>query len=227
MESKRWILPERKNYEVAYELAYKLAAEQLAKIDDIKEQCRKSGAEYRPTGSRKVIAIQYLNQSYLISLPDVEISLVDSAEAVPMRDKVLILHYFISAKDTPPADKLITFRELPEGKGKVYSPTFDQRTIRPILRYFGQAPHLLVEAGQKLGGRKVDYGDVSLTISAFSRVPITIILWRGDEEFAPQGNVVFDASISDYLHTEDITVLCETITWRLVRYLAEIKGPSL
>lgn len=224
MESKRWILPERKNYEVAYELAYKLAAEQLAKIDDIAEQCRKSGAEYRPIGSRKVIAIQYLNQSYLISLPDAEISLVDSTEAVPMRDRVLILHYFISAEGTALANKLITFRELPEGR--VYSPTFDQRTIRPILRYFGQAPHLLVEAGQKLGGHKADYGDVSLTISAFSRVPITIVLWRGDEEFTPQGNVVFDASISDYLHTEDIIVLCETITWRLVRYLAEIKGPS-
>jgi len=76
-----------------------------------------------------------------------------------------------------------------------------------------------VDAGEKLGGHKADYGDTAVTINAFSRVPITIILWRGDDELAPQGSMLFDATISDYLPTEDITVLCETITWRLIRDL--------
>lgn len=217
MESKRLPLPGQKNYESAYELAYKLACEQLAKIDDIEQQCRKSGAQYQVVGSKKTIIIQYLNQSYLITLPGIEVSLVDSAEQVPIRDRLLILHYFTSAKGAPAANRLITFRELPEGS--VYSPTFSKRTIKPIVDQFGQEPHLLVDAGEKLGGHKADYGDMAVTINAFSRVPITIILWRGDDELAPQGNVVFDATISDYLPTEDITVLCETLTWRLVRYL--------
>jgi hypothetical protein len=52
-------------------------------------------------------------------------------------------------------------------------------------------------------------------------VPITIILWQGDDELAPQGNILFDATISDYLSTEDITVLCEILTWRLVKLLRE------
>ena len=217
MESKRLPLPGQKNYESAYELAYKLACERLAKIDDIEQQCRKSGAQYQVAGSKKTIVIQYLNQSYIITLPGIEISLGDSAEQVPIRDRLLILHYFTSAKGTPAANRLITFRELPEGS--VYSPTFSKRTIKPIVDQFGQEPHLLVDAGEKLGGHKADYGDMAITINAFSRVPITIILWRGDDELAPQGNVVFDAAISDYLPTEDITVLCETLTWRLVRYL--------
>ena len=128
-----------------------------------------------------------------------------------------MLHYFTSAKGTPPADRLITFRELPAGN--VYSPTFSQRTIKPLLGHFGEDPPLLMGAAEKLGGHKADYGDTAVTINAFSRVSITIILWRGDDELAPQGTVVFDAAISDYLPTEDITVLCETITWKLIRYL--------
>ena len=80
---------------------------------------------------------------------------------------------------------------------------------------------ILVDAAEKLGGHKADYGDTAVTINAFSHVPITIILWLGDDELAPQGNIVFDANISDYLPTEDITVLCETITWRLINYLRE------
>jgi len=213
MENKHLLLPGQKNYE----LAYKLACEQLVKIDDIEQQCRKSGAQYRVIDSKKAITIQYLNQSYLITLPSIEISLVDSTEKVPIRGKVLILHYFTSAKGTPAANRLITFRELPEGS--VYSPTFSKRTIQPLLQYFGKDPYLLVDASEKLGGHKADYGDTAVTINAFSRVPITIILWRGDDEFAPQGSIVFDATISDYLPTEDITVLCETITWRLIKYL--------
>jgi len=216
MGNERLTLPRQKNYEYAYDLAYKLACEQLARIDDIEQQCRKSGAQYQVVDSRKTIIIQYLNQSYLITLPHIEISLVDSAEKVPIREKVLILHYFISAKGTPAANRLITFRELPEGS--VYSPTFSKRTTKPLLDHFGKEPHLLVDAGGKLGGHKADYGDTAVTINAFSRVPVTIILWQGDDELAPQGNILFDATISDYLPTEDITVLCETITWRLIRY---------
>ncbi len=200
-------------------LAYKLAREQLAKIDDIEQQCRKSGAQYQVIDSKKAIIVQYLNQSYLITLPDIEISLVGSAEEVPTRDKVLILHYFTSAKGTQATNKLITFRELPEGK--VYSPTFSKRTIKPLLDYFNKDPNLLVEISKKLGGHKADYGDTAVTINAFSHVPITVVLWQGDADFAPQGNILFDATISDYLPTEDITVLCETITWRLIRHLRE------
>lgn len=223
MKNKRLTLPEQKNYELANELAYKLACEQLAKIDDIEQQCRKSGAQYQVIDSKKVIIIPYLGQLYLITLPHIEISLADSAEKVPIRDKVLILHYFTSAKGSPPANRLITFRELPEGS--VYSPTFSKRAIKPLLDHFGNEPQLLIDAAKQLGGHKADYGDTAVTINAFSRVPITIVLWRGNDEFAPQGNVVFDATISDYLPTEDITVLCETITWRLVRFLKDARNP--
>jgi len=216
MENKHLTLTGQKNYEYAYELAYKLACEKLAKIEDIEQQCLKCDAQCRLTDSKREIGVQYLNQTYKITLPDIEISLADSTEEVSLRDKILILHYFTSAKGTPAANRLITFRELPEGS--VYSPTFSKRTIKPLLGYFGQEPRLLLAAGEKLGGHRADYGDMAVTIDAFSRVPVTIILWQGDDEFAPQGNILFDAGISDYLSTEDITVLCETITWRLIKY---------
>ena len=202
---------------IGYEFAYKLACEQLAKIGDIEQQCLKSGAQYRVIGSKKSITIKYLNQSYLITLPELEISLIDSEEKVPIRDKILILHYLTRAKGTPNSNKIITYKELPEGSS--YFPTFYKRTIKPLLDHFVKEPGLLVAAAEKLGGHRADYGDVAVTINAFSRVPITIVLWQGDDEFAPQGSIIFDATISDYLSTEDIIVLCETITWRLVNFL--------
>jgi len=206
-----------KNHEYGYELAYKLACEQLAGLDDIEQQCRKSGAQYLLIDSQKVIIVHYLNQSYQITLPDIRISLTNSKEEVPLRDKILILHYFTQAKGTPTSNKSIAYKELPEGAN--YFPTFFKRAIKPLLDHFGKQPHLLVDMAAKLGGQKADYGDVAVTINAFNRIPITFILWRGDEEFPPDGNIIFDRNISDYLSTEDINVLCEAIAWKLVKLL--------
>jgi hypothetical protein len=198
--------------EQGFELSYNLAREQLAKINDIEEQCRKSGAQC--VGLNKII-IDYLNQPYHITIPDVEISLTDSKSEVPMKDKILILHYFTLSKGTPPTGILINYKQLPGGVS--YFPAFSQRAINPFVKHFGQKPELLIELSAKLGGYKADHGDVSVTIDAFNHVPITFALWKGDDEFPPNGGILFDANISDYLSTEDITVLCETIVWKLVK----------
>jgi len=213
-------LPTESYYD-GYDLdpAYKLAREQLAEIEDIEQLCLKSGARYLVTGSQKGIAIEYLNQSYRVTMPNTEILLTDSQEEVSIRDKVLILHYLLSAKGTPIANKLIAFKELSGGSN--YSGTFSKRAIEPLVEHFGEQPHLLIDTAGKLGGHTAAYGDVAVTVNAFSRVPITIVLWQGDEEFPPKGDILFDAAISDYLSTYDITVLCESIIWKLVKFSRE------
>lgn len=223
MESKPPRLPDQRNYGDAYQLAFKLAVEQLIKFDNLKEHCLKSGARYQVTDAKRAIILEYLDQPYQISLPNVEISSVRNDEPVPLREKILILHYFNRAKGTPLTHNLITYKELPEGI--IYFPTFSKRAIKPIVDHFGKESQQLIEIAGRLGGLKANYGDTATTISAFRYVPITWALWRGDEEFPPSGSILFDSTISDYLYTEDITVLCETITWKLVKLLREAKNP--
>jgi len=207
--------PEQNVRDYAYELAYRIACEQLAGLDDIEQQCLNSGAQYKAT--QKSIYIDHLNRTYRIHLPDGDVTLVKRDETVPIRDKILILHYFLRAKGTPLSGKTITYKELPDGIN--YYPTFFKRAIHPIVSNFGSEPNRLLDTAQMLGGHKSDYGDAAVTIDAFNRVPITPVLWQGSEEFAPEGNILFDSTISDYLPTEDITILCEVIAWKLVRIL--------
>jgi hypothetical protein len=199
-------------WERGFELSYKFACEQLAKIGDIEAQCRKSGARYLDPHE---IVIMYLNQLYHITLPDGRILLENGGIEAPVRDKILILHYFTGAKGTSATGKLIAYKQLSGGVS--YFPTFSHRAIVPLVKNFGKSPELLIKTAAKLGGREADYGDASVTVDAFEHVPITLVLWRGDEELAPNGNILFDANISDYLATEDVTVLCETIIWKLVK----------
>ena len=215
MENKHLTLPTKKADEYGYEFAYRLAREQLAKIDNIEQQCLKSGAQY--IDSQKAVKIEYLNRSYLITLPDGEVSLMTGEDTVPIRDKILILHYFNQAKGTPLSNKVITYKELLEGIH--YFPVFYQRAIKPLVNHFGDEPQRLLDIAGILGGYKADYGNVAVTINAFRYVPVTLVLWKGDEEFNPEGNLMFDSTISDYLTNDDIHTLCETIAWRLVKLL--------
>ncbi len=138
-------------------------------------------------------------------------------KVVPIRDKILILHYFTRARGTPLSGRIITYKELHEGIN--YYPTFFKRAIEPIINHFRDKPQKLLDVAKILGGDKADYGDFAVTIDAFPRVPVTIVLWSGDKEFPAEGNIMFDNTIPDYLPTEDITILCELIAWRLVRLL--------
>ncbi|MGD9116226.1 MAG: DUF3786 domain-containing protein [Dehalococcoidia bacterium] len=205
---------EEKKDEYGYDLAYKIARRNLAGTGDVKPQCLNSGADCESEGGRTVIGLDYLNRRYRIVLPEVEISAAGSDEEVPLKDKILLLHYFIQAKGTPLAGRSIAYKELPEGI--VYFRTFHKRAIKPLLDNFAKEPAKMLAAAKTLGGTKADYGDVAVTIGAFKRVPITFVLWKGDEEFPPDGSILFDATVTDYLSIEDINVLCERIAWRLV-----------
>jgi hypothetical protein len=215
MTGKRLSVPEPGVRAIAYEMAYKIAREQLAGVSDIGELCRKSGARRRP--EENAVTIEHLNRFYRISIPDGQVTIVDSDEAVPVRDKILILHYLTRARGTPLSGNIITYKELHDGIN--YYPTFFKRAIEPVISNFKDEPTKLTEIAAILGGRQSDYGDTAVTINAFPYVPLTIVLRQGDEEFPPDGNILFDSTIADYLPTEDITIVCENIAWKLVKLL--------
>jgi hypothetical protein len=192
--------------------AYRIACEKLARFADIEEQCRNSGAQY-DKNSNSVI-IEYLGRPYILMPSTGEISLKESEEQIPTREKVLILHYLLSTKGTPLTGKLVTYKQVPGGTP--YFARFSQLIIQPLLSHFGEEPALIIPAAEQLGGEKVDRGDVAVTINAFSRVPITIVLQKGDEEFAPTASLLFDSTIPDYLPSQDIRILCEIIAWKLI-----------
>lgn len=157
-------------FEEGFELAYELGCKKLAGMD-LEEICRKSGAQYV---DRNRIILHYLNRPYWITLPDVDISLKEKDEKVPIKDRILILHYLTRATGAPFTNKLITYGQI-EG-GKFYCPVFVRRNLDPILNCFGDKPEVLIEVSKKLGGERSHYGDVSICINVFPMVRIFIII---------------------------------------------------
>lgn len=45
--------------------------------------------------------------------------------------------------------------------------------------------------GASLGGVQVGYGDAACRLPAFPKLPLTVVLWFGDDEFPPKGEHLF------------------------------------
>lgn len=132
---------------------------------------------------------------------------VQKGEEIPAVTEILLLHYLTRASGELPGGEKISFKELPDGF--IYNTPFSHRVIRPLVAAFGSEPHLLLRAGVRLGGTAVPFGDAAVEVPALPRVPLTFIIWGGDEEFPANGGVLFDATVSGYLSTEDCVVLAQ------------------
>ena len=156
-------------------------------------------------------AVSFLHDTY-----DVDIgkeSVLSKFCNVPAKPSlaVLILHYLAKRLKGLPDTKgdWISFKELAGGEG--YYPTFKKRVIDVVTRKYGEKPDTLFGLVERFNAKKIQIADISVALEAFEGVPLLITLWRGDEEFGPEANVLFDRSITDIFCTEDVTVFAETI----------------
>jgi hypothetical protein len=201
---------EQNNYEIAYSEAAAILAE-----SDINEIATRSGSQKVETDGTIYIILSFLNDNIVISYPDISIYYHEKDDVVPLWLKILVLHYLIYAKGTPPAGDQITFKQLEGGLG--YYPAFQRRTTIPLLKTFNGDIEELIEWGAEVGGVKAGYGDYAITFQAFPKVAVTFVFWKGDSEFPPEGNVIFDSTIGDYFTTEDIAVLCNMIAVMIIK----------
>ena len=196
-----------------YKNTLEIAKEEFRKKDP-RNMALDSGAEYRPNPSGGTIELLVLNRPITITWPEGEIMAPAGTKELSLQEQGLIMHYLIQAKGAPLTETWITFREIPSGE--FYYSAFVKRAKEPLVKTFGDRPDLLIELGLKMGGNKGEEGDASLYFKVFPCIPVCLVLWAGDEEFPPDGNLLFDASISKYLSAEDIAVLSGMVVYPLI-----------
>ena len=197
-----------------YRQAFDLACQEI-KVLDLKEKAEKSGAHFEKgsDGKEGRISLSLFNARYVIDFPDLLITSKDK-KVVSLVTKIVLLHYLIMADGRALSHQLIPYKEI--SGGMLYAGVFARRTVDPLIPVFGQSPERFLDAGFRLGGWKAEHGEVSFVLMALPRIPMTYILWKGDEEFPATIQVLFDKSVEGYLPLEDIVVVGEMATSRLI-----------
>jgi hypothetical protein len=213
------MLPKQENLPLARQLSV-----QALLGADLAERAARSGSrlEIAPQGQKR-IGLRYLGRDLFLSFPQETIEPSNGGGSVPIREEILILHYLEKAAGTPLTGKWISFAEIPGGT--FYHPVFLQRCKAPLVKYFGESPEgLLSVAVDEVRGEPWSMGDVGVKIQAFPFVALGLVLWKGDTEFPPDGNVLFDSSITGYLPAEDVVILAETVVWKLIKAGARLRA---
>jgi hypothetical protein len=188
-----------------------IAQKEFAELAEHDPQTIAFRAGVRYLDEESEFIVPFLNEEYRVRFPSGEV--YQQGKEVPLEKQILILHYLSSAEGVPLKHQWISFKELPSGQ--IYINPFYNRAVRPLIKHFGEQPDQLIRAALSLGGEKGDKGDVSVKITIFPMVPITYIIWLGDDEFPPSGNVLFDASAANYLPTEDYAMASGMVVYEL------------
>ena len=196
-------------------LARRMAVEGLLKSDPAERAVRGGGRFDPGEDGKSRIAVRYLGREVWLSLPGGTMETPGGGQ-LSLREEILILHYLEKASGIPPTGSWVSFAEIPGGA--FYHPVFLQRSKAPLVKFFGEEPQkLLALASEEVRGEPWAMGDMGVKVQAFPRVPVGLVLWKGDEEFSPEGNVLFDSSVTGYLPAEDIVILAETVVWKLIK----------
>ena len=201
-------ITKQKNYQQSFDLACTTLQGM-----NLEERAKKAGADYQKREKGDKIIVHFFSEPYHIQFPQIEFY-SPSKKVVSLVTRILLLHYLIRAEGNPLTGKWVAYKDIPGGL--LYAGVFARRVTEPLQRKFGKSAQRFKEVGIQLGGEHVDIGDASFILKAFPYVPLQYVLWGADDEFPPSVQLLFDSSVDHYLTLEDIVVLGQVTTGRLI-----------
>jgi hypothetical protein len=104
--------------------------------------------------------------------------------------RISLLYYLLKAQNIPPFDNLLKPQDL---KSRLlYFTGSHVLPLEPIAARFSNDPEGLLAQGARYGGQPRSFGDAAVELLPLPRVPLTVILWEADEEFAARAYLLFD-----------------------------------
>ena len=215
----------------------------MARVDDYQQACdlaRKELAPKRPdfladyagaSIQRKddggtFLLLNFLGRNIRVAWPDLSFTTGPPKKAISLQEQVLLLHYLKGSWETrgaTPTGEWVSFQDIPDGR--FYLDAFNKRAKVPFLKAFGERSERLQSiAAQAYGALPVEFGDVAVRVDALPLVPLVLTLWMGDDEFPPEGNLLFDQSISRIFSAEDVAWLAGMVVYPLIGLAREEGG---
>jgi hypothetical protein len=197
----------------AYRKTFDLACDQLAALP-LEAQLHKGGLSFSAKENSYYIRIPFFDDIIEITIPG--FSFVSSKDVnITLTTKIILLHYLISTSGLPLSGELVPYEDIPGCRA--YAPVFDRRVVKPLIAAFGFSRDSFACAGNSIGGTEEEYGNASFRLEALPKIPITFILWEGDDDFPPSVKVLFDRTINTHLPLEDIVVISKMATTRILK----------
>ena len=188
---------------MGYETAINLGAKQLAQLPP-ETVCEACGARYE-------------GGEFFLPWFNTERPLSTGSQS----HRVVWLHYLTARGAKKQSGRLIAYREV--APALFFESNFYKFAVKPLVECFGETPEKLIETGEVMGGQRAALGDASVTINVLPYFPMTFIIWKGDEEIPPDGNILFDQTAKTWFGAEDLSVVAGLAAHELIHYQSAVK----
>jgi len=111
--------------------------------------------------------------------------------------KLSVLWYMVSARDIPLSGKLVQPTNLKGGH--IFFRGTHVLPLDKLASRYGKDAAGFLKRGRDLGGKQLSYGDASVELFPFPRIPVALILWQEDEEFPSRADILFDSTCEFHL----------------------------
>jgi hypothetical protein len=189
--------------------------EQLVKLNG-GETAKRAKCQYLTDPERYVVTL--LSTEYVVHLSDKQIfSTRPDSSPTPAEflEQLCLLAYLISAQDLPLSNKLVGPEHLPTGQ--FFFRGLHSLPTGKLEKAFGKSPERLYEVSERFGAKRREFGDVSIELQALPRIPVTIVIWGGDEEFDARASILFDQTAGNQMPLDALGVLVNLTVKALVR----------
>lgn len=120
-------------------------------------------------------------------------------------------------------NRWVPFRDV-KAAGQ-FDSAYKKHVLIPFALTFSGKTKELCAAAQKMGGVRVPQGDAGYLLKCFDCIPMQFLFWDRDDEFEAQTNILFDYSVTDFIHVESTVSLAIEGIMRLAEEAGvEIKG---
>jgi len=179
---------------------------------DWAEVAARSGATIDPQGNLRV---EFLRREYVIDQAELTVKRGDDGAAPPSLMQSLLLTYLYTADGTPPNDRWLGFRELPNGL--FYAQAFQGYTGAVLISDLNGDVAAFRQASEKLQGAALALGDAGYTFQVLPRLKLAVLMWAGDDEFPSQAQVLFQESAPHYLITDGLAIVGSLLIGQIVK----------
>jgi hypothetical protein len=171
--------------------------QQLVRLDQEETANR---AKCRYLSDRNSYIMTFLNTEFIVDLSNKQIFSVlpdSSKQPANFLQQLCLLAYLINAQDMPLASKLVQGQFLPGGQ-------FFFRGVHGIPaekleKAFGSHPEALYRNIEQFNAKRCEFGDASIQFNILPRIPLAIVIWKGDEEFEARASVLFDRTAANHI----------------------------
>lgn len=182
---------------------------------DVQEVCTR--ASVRHDGTSGCYLIPFLHRTYACYPEQRLISHLDHgrAERLSFQFYLVVLTYLLRAQPIGLSGRMVTGSEIKGGDFFFRGP--HALFTKPLEQRFGHDAQAFLEVGLHLGGVETDFGDASFRLWPLPKIPLSYILWVGDDEFPPRMVVTFDSSVEEHLPLDVLWALVNQVGRALLR----------